>query len=729
MKRILLVSITLLFIGSAVLRADQGMWLPMEIHKNISQLRKAGLKLSAEDIYSINKACLKDAVIGLTTTDYSFDSFCSASFISDQGLVVTNYHPMIRYLEMLSNKDRDFLKFGYWAQSKEEESNCFGLQVSQLVQMIDVTDELLSGISDTLEIRDKNTLINKRGQTIVSRHTKGTHYEGQITSFMGGNQYVLSLYRIYKDVRMVAAPPMVLGKYAGDDDNWQWPRQTADFSLLRVYVNEKNEPTKYNKSNVPLTGNAFLKISTKGVKENDFVMTMGFPAHTKLYIPSFAIEYMQQQELPAKIHIRGEKIRIINEAIAANPDIKFRYTSRVNSMTNNYLRWKGELSGLEKMNLTASKQKEEEELAAWINSDPARLQKYGDVMTKQAEIYQELIPYKIADLYFNEAGLNGAEVVPFAGKFEKLVQMFNRTKLNEKAVAGEVERLKPLSAQFYGGWDYQVDLQMYRDMLYLYFENVDRTFVSKQMVDALAAFDGDVTAYATDAFERSIITHPERMNEFLANVDSTSIRQFVSDPVYQLSISYYRVYTDRIALKMKQLQEQQAKYFNTYMQAYAEKNKDKGMSPDANQTQRLTYGHVKSYTVNGTTYPTATTLDDLFAKQLLHDGNPDYYIPRKIRELYEKRHFGRFAHKGTVPLCFISDCHTTSANSGSPVLNANGHLVGLNFDRVVDGVASDYAYLPELSRNIILDIRYMLFLLEQYAPTKYVLTELKFVNK
>lgn len=728
MKKVLLF-IALLLASSTLIRAEEGMWLPSEIHKNLAQLRKAGLKLSAADIYSINKACLKDAVIGLTTTDYSFDSFCSASFISDQGLVVTNYHPMIRYLEMLSNKDRDFLKFGYWAQSKQEESNCFGLQVSQLVQMIDVTNELLADISDTLDIREKNTFINKRGQAIVSRHTKGTHYEGQITSFMGGNQYILSLYRIYKDVRMVAAPPMVLGKYAGDDDNWKWPRHTADFALLRVYVNEKNEPAKYSKANVPLTGNAFLKISTKGVKENDFVMTMGFPAHTKLYIPSFAIEYLQQQELPAKIHIRGEKIRIINEAISTQPDIKFRYTSRVNSMTNNYLRWKGELSGLEKMNLTVSKQKEEKELTEWINSDAARLQKYGDVMTKQAEIYKELIPYKIADLYFNEAGLNGAEVVPFAGKFEKLVQMFNRTKLNEKAVAGEVERLKPLAAQFYNGWDYQVDLQMFRDMLYLYIENVDRQFVSKQMLDALSAFDGDVAAYATDAFKRSIITHPDQMNEFLANVDSTSIRKFVADPVYQLSISYYRMYTDRIAIKMKKLQEQQANYFTLYMQAYTEKNKGKTMPLDANQTQRLTYGHVKGYTIDGIVSPTSTTLDDLFEKQRLNDGNPDYYIPKKIRELYEKRQLGRFAHKGTIPVCFISDCHTTSANSGSPVLNAYGHLVGLNFDRVAEGVASDYAYSPELSRNIILDIRYMLFLLEQYAPTKYVLTELKFVNK
>lgn len=728
MKKVLLF-IALLLASSTLIRAEEGMWLPSEIHKNLDQLRKAGLKLSAADIYSINKACLKDAVIGLTTTDYSFDSFCSASFISDQGLVVTNYHPMIRYLEMLSNKDRDFLKFGYWAQSKQEESNCFGLQVSQLVQMIDVTNELLADISDTLDIREKNTFINKRGQAIVSRHTKGTHYEGQITSFMGGNQYILSLYRIYKDVRMVAAPPMVLGKYAGDDDNWKWPRHTADFALLRVYVNEKNEPAKYSKANVPLTGNAFLKISTKGVKENDFVMTMGFPAHTKLYIPSFAIEYLQQQELPAKIHIRGEKIRIINEAISTQPDIKFRYTSRVNSMTNNYLRWKGELSGLEKMNLTVSKQKEEKELTEWINSDAARLQKYGDVMTKQAEIYKELIPYKIADLYFNEAGLNGAEVVPFAGKFEKLVQMFNRTKLNEKAVAGEVERLKPLAAQFYNGWDYQVDLQMFRDMLYLYIENVDRQFVSKQMLDALSAFDGDVAAYATDAFKRSIITHPDQMNEFLANVDSTSIRKFVADPVYQLSISYYRMYTDRIAIKMKKLQEQQANYFTLYMKAYTEKNKGKTMPLDANQTQRLTYGHVKGYTIDGIVSPTSTTLDDLFEKQRLNDGNPDYYIPKKIRELYEKRQLGRFAHKGTIPVCFISDCHTTSANSGSPVLNAYGHLVGLNFDRVAEGVASDYAYSPELSRNIILDIRYMLFLLEQYAPTKYVLTELKFVNK
>jgi hypothetical protein len=722
--------ITAIFlILSVSLFSQGGMWMTSNIGNNIRDMKKAGLKLSASDIYSINKACLKDAVVGLSNEDFDFDSFASASFISDKGLLITNYHPVIRFIEAFSKADRDFLKFGYWSVKPEEESWCRGLQVIQLVKMTDVTEELLRG-TEGMKSEEKTNLINEKGRTIVARHTRGTKTSGRITSFMGGNQYILSIYKVFKDVRMVAAPPMVLGKFAGDDDNWKWPRHTADFALLRVYANDKNEPATYSKENKPLKPTAFLKISTAGIKENDFAMVMGFPGRSRLYIPSFAVSFMQETELPARIKIRGEKLKIIREAMEARPAIRFRYTSRINSIANNYLRWKGELKGLNSMSLSEDKQAMEKELTAWINANEKRKSKYGDIMEIQKKIYDDLIPYKIADLYFNEAGLSGADVVPFSGKFEKLVQMFNRANLNERAIDAEIKKLIPLAEQFYTNWDYEVDLQMYRNMFYLYYSNVDQKFISQAMSDALKKFDGDTDQYARWAFENSIITHPEKLKNFLQKVDTITINTLTSDPVYQLSLSYYKTFTERVANQMRKLENEQAFYYNLYMQAFAEMNAGKLFPPDANRTQRLSFGKVTGCEpVDGIAYTSFTTLDGMIDKHNEQKENPDYYIPRKLMELYNNRDFGSYSVNGQLTTCFLTNNHTTSGSSGSPVMNARGELIGLNFDRIAEGVASDYRYLPELSRNIAVDIRFVLFLLEKYSISGHLIQEMQIVNK
>ncbi|MBV5343307.1 S46 family peptidase, partial [bacterium] len=349
---------------------------------------------------------------------------------------------------------------------------------------------------------------------------------------------------------------------------------------LRVYVGKDNKPAEFSKENVALKGNHFLKVSMAGVKENDFTMVMGYPARTKLYIPSFAIEYLENVELPAKIKIRGEKLRIINEALKARPEIKFRYTARVNSITNNYLRWKGELNGLKRMKLTQQKLEEEKELMAWINADSARIKKYGDIIGVQRDIYNKLIPLKIADIYFNETAISGAELVPFAGKFEKLVQMFNRKKINEKAIKEEVDRLIPLAKQFFESWDMEVDKQMFRDMLFLYYNNVDKAYISKVMVESLAPFDGDLDKYTDYAFAKSMLTKPDSIQAFLQKVDTTTIDKFTADPLYKIALSYYEVYTRRVLNQTKKLEGEQGKYFNIYMDAIASMNANKLVAPD-----------------------------------------------------------------------------------------------------------------------------------------------------
>ena len=724
MKQKLIAIVLVLIFFVIQVRADEGMWLTSNIEKNIKQMKKAGLKLSAADIYSINKACLKDAVIGLSNADNAFDSFATASFVSDNGLLITNFHPIIRYLEQFSQPGRDFIKSGYWSTKPEEETYCRDLAVIQLVKMVDVTTEITEG-TNGLSSADYNEKLNKNGQAIRRNYTRGTDTEGKITSFMGGNQYILSIYKVYEDVRMVAAPPISLAKFAGDADNWRWPRHAADFAFLRVYVDKENKPSKHSKENVALKGNHFLKVSATGVNENDFSMTIGFPARTKLYIPSFAIEYLEQTELPAKIKIRGEKLRIINEALEVRPEIKFRYTARVNSITNNYLRWKGELNGLKRMKLTQQKLDEEKELMAWINADSSRIKKYGDIITVQKDIYNKLIPLKIADIYFNETAISGAEIVPFAGKFEKLVQMFNRKKINEKAVQEEVDRLIPLAKQFFQSWDMDVDKQMFRNMLYLYYNNVDRAFISNVMVESLAPFDGDLDKYTDYAFANSMLTKPDSIQAFLQKVDTTSIDKFTADPLYKIALSYYEVYTRRVLNQTKKLEGEQGKYFNLYMNAVASMNAGKPLTPDANRTQRLSYGKVTgALAADGLLYDYYTTMDGIFEKRAENPGDPDYSIPKKIGDLFQCADFGSYGKNGKMPVNFLSNLHTSSASSGSPVLNAKGELIGLNFDRIAEGVASDYKFLPEISRNIAVDIRYVLFLLEKYSRSGHLINEM-----
>jgi len=575
-----------------------------------------------------------------------------------------------------------------------------------------------------------NQKLNENNIAAKNKYTRGTGTEAKVSSFKGGNQYIMSIYKVYKDVRMVAAPPMMLGKFGGDNDNWRWPRHAADFAFLRVYVNQKNEPAAYSKEKVPLKGNHFLPVSINGYKESDFVMTAGYPARTKLHIPSFAIEYMQLTELPAKIDLRNQKIKVLKEAIERNPATKFRYTARINSITNNYLRWKGELKGLEKMDLINEKKQEEVKLMNWINADEGRKAKYGDIIEVQRKIYDALIPLKIADLYFNEAAINGSEIVPFAGKFEKMMQMFNRRNINEKALNSEVERLKPLATQFFETWDYETDKQMFRDMVFSYYEHVDPKYIPADLSAAIQKFNGDVEKFTNHAFENSILTKPDQVQKFLQQIDSASISEFKKDPVYRAAISFYVNYTRNVVNQTDKLESEQSQYYNVYMQAINKMNENLNLPADANRTQRISFGKITGAKYqDGLIYDYQSTMAGIFEKKADNKDNPDYLIPKKIADLYQAKSFGLYGENGKMPVCFLTDCHTSSASSGSPVLNAKGQLIGLNFDRIAEGVASDYKYSPELSRSIVVDIRYILFLLEQYSPSKRLINELKIINK
>jgi hypothetical protein len=726
MRRLLIILLTIATISPKVLKADEGMWLPLLIKdQRFAQMREMGLKLTPEEIYSVNKACIKDAVIGLMGEGANLRSFGTAGFISDSGLIITNYHVVMSYIERFSNEQNDFLKFGYWARNRSEESLCRGLQMKQLIRMEDVTERILEG-TENLSGIERSSRINENGKNIANEATKGTKYEVKMQSLFGNSQYIMNVYAVYRDIRMVAAPPFAIGKFGGNTDNYSWPRHTGDFAILRVYANRDNQPASYSKSNIPYKPRHFFPISLKGVKDGDFVMIAGYPGTTRAYIPSFALEKIIYSENVHKTAIRKEKMNILNLAIDENPDLKYRYTARLSSVGNSYLRWKGEIMGVTRMDLVNLKREEEREFNNWVNADSARVVRYGGILEKMEEHYKEVAIYNLAEAYFSEAGINGSEIVPFIGKFEKLAAIYSSKRENTKAADNEAKRLIALTHQFFNNWDYEVDRKMFRNLMFRYYQNMPERFKPDAMVKYISEYSGDIELLSKEVFSNSIFTNKNRLIEFLENSKRDVNSNIKDDALYQLAIGYYMVNVNKINRQRSALQSTLADLNSIYISGLMEMNAGKTLFPDANNSQRISYGKVSGADAeDGLQYNSITTLGGAEVKYLNNKDDEDFYLPKKIRELYSKGDFGRYAGEdGKLPVNFLSSTHTTSGSSGSPVLNSNGELVGVNFDRIWQGVASDYRFDKNISRSIAVDIRYILFILEKYSPSGYLFNEI-----
>lgn len=707
-------------------RADEGMWLPLLLKdQRYSHMRKLGLKLSPEEIYSVNQACVKDAVIGLMGEGANLRSFGTASFVSDSGLIVTNYHVVMSYIERFSNENNDFLKYGYWAKSRSEESLCRGLQMKQLIKMADVTTEILEG-TENLSGRELQNKINDNGKRIAERETKGTRHEVRMQALFGNSQYIMNVYAVYRDIRMVAAPPFAIGKFGGNTDNYKWPRHTGDFAFLRVYSDNHNRPASYSKNNKAYNPPHFLPVSSKGVREGDFVMIAGYPGSTRQYIPSFALEKIIYGENLHKIAIREEKMNILNNAISENPSLKFRYTTKLSSVGNSYLRWKGELMGVTRTGLVDTKRKEEADFNKWASDSPQRAEKYGSILSRMEEHYSKVAEYNLALAYFEEAGLNGAEIVPFIGKFEKLAAMYSRKNVNIESAAREASRLEALTEQFFNNWDYEVDRRMFRNLMVRYYQSLPEKFKPEAMVRYLTKYEGDAELLSKEVFEGSIFTDKEKLIEFLKDPQRDVQSKIKEDALYQLAIGYYMVNVNSIARQRMGLQAELMELNNIYLSGLMEMKGKSGLYPDANNSQRISYGKVSgSVAQDGLVYKPFTTLDGAMDKFQANKSNDEFYLPKKIQQLHDTKTYGKYQDgDGNLYLNFLTDAHTTSGSSGSPVINGKGELVGLNFDRIWEGVASDYRYDPKLSRSIAVDIRYILFVMENYAPSDYVIKEL-----
>ncbi|MCU4176173.1 S46 family peptidase [Marinilabiliaceae bacterium N1Y90] len=717
--RKLVLSIIALTIIQIQSRADEGMWIPMLLQKyNIEQMQEMGFKLTAEDVYSVNQACLKDAVV-------IFGRGCTGELISDKGLIVTNHHCGYGQIQYHSSVENDYLTNGFWAMSQEEELVNPGLSVTFLKRMDDVTDAVLEGTTEGMEDKERNKVIAANIKAIKEEAVKDTHYKAVLKPFFHGNQYFLFVNEIYKDVRLVGAPPSAIGKFGGDTDNWMWPRHTGDFSMFRIYADKDNKPAEYSADNVPYKPGKHFSVSMKGVQEGDFTMVFGYPGSTYQYVPSYHLEMLTETVNPKLIDVRTEKLNIMNRYQEADPAVRIKYAAKNARISNSWKRWIGENRGLEILDAINKKQKQEEAFVKWAK---VKAPEYVDLLSKYKSIYKDYANYNLTYGYYREMiRSNGMELVYLASQMEALKAIYEGEEVNEDAANAVKAKLVERAERFFKDYYKPLDKEISAQLLGMYASNIDKAFQPEIYTLINSKYKGNVEKYVDYLYKKSIFDDKDLVLDFINNFSSKSIKALEKDPAYVLNNSFETVYTDKVYPQLNKYRSELAVLNKDYMAAQMKFESDKVFYPDANFTLRVSYGQVKGYTARDAVYyKHSTSLEGIMEKD-----NPDIYdyrVPAKLKELYKNKDYGRYEVDGSVPVCFAATNHTTGGNSGSPVLNAEGHLIGINFDRAWEGVMSDLMFNPDQCRNISLDIRYVLFIVDKFAGAGYLLDEMTIVE-
>ena len=692
-------------------RADEGMWLPSLISQRIVDMQEKGFKLSAEDIYSINQASLKDAVV-------LFGRGCTGELISPEGLLLTNHHCGYSQIQQHSSVEHDYLKDGFWAMSRDEELPNKGLTVSFLERMDDVTDNVLKGYTPDMTEEQRVELVKKNSQALIEEATKaGNGLRATVEALYYGNQYFLFLYREYADVRLVGAPPSSIGKFGGDTDNWMWPRHTGDFSMFRIYADKDNNPAPYSKDNVPYKPKKYFHISTKGVQEGDFTFIYGFPGSTKEYIHSEGVRYIEEIGDPHKINLRTLRLDIMNKYQSQSQKVRIQYSSKNANVSNAWKKWQGEVKGIKKMKTVQTKQEFEKAFDRWAKGG-----EFDGVIGKLADLYAQLEPYQFATDYYSET-VRTVEIANVAMSVARLFLSGHEDGL----VTFDQEKAKELLDAFYKDWYLPIDKESFVAVMNEYEKNVPADFKPSYYKEKLASY-GSIEAWAEDMFTNSIFADQAKA-EALTAADKDTVMNDPAVEFFNEFLKWYAADIQPVTTKLSQdLQLAYRDYMRGQMVYCRTQRVPKAFYPDANLTLRVAYGHIKGYSpADGTYYLPSSTI-----KGIMEKDNPeifDYNIPQRLRDIYATKDYGRWADAtGEVPVCFIATNHTTGGNSGSPVINADGDLIGLNFDRVWEGTMSDIVFDPEICRNIALDVRYVLFTIEKIGGASYLFDEMTFAE-
>ena len=677
-------------------RADEGMWLPSLIGERIDDMRAKGFRLTAEDIYSVNEASMKDAVV-------LFNGGCTGELISPEGLLVTNHHCGYGAIQGHSTVEHDYLTHGFWARDRSEELPNEGLWVRRLVRMEEVTDRLAAG---------------ETAEKICEEAAEKGRYRTAIEQMYYGNQQFLFVYEQFDDVRLVGAPPSSIGKFGGDTDNWMWPRHTGDFSVFRVYSDRDGQPAEYSKDNVPYAAPAHLTVSLKGYKPGSFAMIIGFPGSTERYKTSYEIDYTLGTDNPNRIFIRGERQKLMMEDMLASDEVRIQYASKY-AMSSNY--WKnsiGESRGLKKLKVRDTKLATEKRFTEWVNADPARKEKYGEALPLIRKAVEGRAPYMDRLQYFSETLLRGTEIIQAAGIARPLIGKDNRLD------SSKLESVRKKLEAFYKDYSPSTDRKIAKRMFGILRDSIAPEHLPSSFVVIEEQFGGDVDAYVDYIYDNSAFADRSRAEALLA---SPTVEALLNDPAYKMRREVVKTYNALID-PINSFSEDFARGHRLYVAGLMEMDADKVFYPDANFTMRLTYGQVLPYEPqDAVSYNYFTTLDGVIAKEDPENAY-EFSVPEKLKELYRTKDYGPYAEKGVLHVGFISNNDITGGNSGSPVMNAKGQLIGLAFDGNWEAMSGDIAFEPALQRTISVDIRYVLFIIDKYAGATRLIDEMTIVR-
>ena len=706
MKKFLTFQLILLF--SYNLFAHEGMWIPSLLKALEGDMQSKGLKLSAEDIYSINQSSLKDAIV-------HFNGGCTAEVVSDKGLILTNHHCGYGQINQHSTLENNYLKNGFWAMSQSEELKNPGLTATFIVRIEDVTAKVNSGISDDLDAEAANIMRSDAIKKITSEAVEGTNYKAVIKPFYYGNEYYMIVSKTYKDVRLVGAPPSALGKFGGDTDNWVWPRHTCDFSVFRIYADQDNNPSDISDENVPYNPAHHFPVSLNGIKKDDFTMVFGFPGYTQQYLTSYAVKDYIDIINPSRIKMRELSLSVIDQAMAQSEKTFIQYASKQSRISNAYKKWIGQNLGLNEKDALAKKRLLEKEFLNRVAED----KKYKNLLDQMEGLQLKLTKYDQANSLFREIWYYGPEIIRFSKSFDKLISDFSDQRKEKKL---------SLAKEFYSKYDAKIDASILEKLLPVYFDFLDDDLEPTIKADIESKYNGNYKEYSKDIFAKSCFVSFSNLEKLMGCGLDKFKKKLESDPVYQLSKSILSKYENDVKPAFYTnyflMQDQMKKYVKAQMTYFPNKT----FWADANSTLRLTYGKVEgSSPRDGMNYNWYTTLDGIIAKN--NTGNPDFEIPLRLRELWEKKDYGKYGSNNQLNVCFLGSNHTTGGNSGSPAINAYGQLIGINFDRSWESTMSDIMFDPEICRNIMVDIRYVLWVIDKYAGAGYLVDEMSIVKQ
>lgn len=697
--------------------AGEGMWLPIFIKSlNEAEMKSLGMKISAEDIYSVNKGSLKDAIV-------HFGGGCSSSIISSKGLLLTNHHCGYSQIQFHSSVEKNLLRDGFWAKDYKEELPNPNLSATFIDRIEDVTKEMLEGVNSDMTAAERQSRVDKNINQYRKNHPLGSFQNIIIRPFFEGNQYFAFFTTTFNDVRLVGTPPESIGKFGADTDNWEWPRHTGDFALFRIYASPDNQPADFSEDNIPYTPKHFLPISLDGVEEGDFTLIFGFPGRTQQYLPSPAIRQIIEYINPTRIKIRDKSLSIMDKYMRADEAVKIKYASKFASIANAWKKWKGESLGLKRTNALDKKHQFEAEFASRAVGNP----NYYRLLAEFDSHYNAINEISEIREYYLEITQRNVDVFRQMFLLKRLVDSYKDS--GENGYKALLERIKPGLESFHERVNYAIDSEIAVALTDIYLRNVVHHY-HPPMIKHLSKniTDGSASSQVAEWLSQSLINSPVKIDELLKESPKNAVQLIENDKLYQFITGWADFMSENIerpySAKRIEIDSLQTVYMTGQMELFPEKR----FYPDANSTMRITYGNVEGfYPRDGVTYTPITYLDGVIEKYI--PGDYEFDVPQKLIELYKMKDFGPYTdHTGRVPVCFLGSNHTTGGNSGSGAIDAYGNLIGLNFDRVWEGTMSDINYDRSICRNIMVDSRYILFVIDKFAGANHLINEMKIVR-